>query len=107
MTDWSWTRSKASICVNCSADSKPLKVVVGFDPVGLEPDVFVVHELLGDAAVVGEGCHAGDGGREFAEVAAPLGFGGRRELQIRAAGFGVEESVAAIAVLGPEGKPKG
>jgi hypothetical protein len=63
---------------------------VDFDPVGSEPLDFIVDELFGDAAAVGEGGHAGDGGGEFAEVVAPLGFGGGGKFEIGAEVFTCE-----------------
>ena len=41
-----------------------------FDLVGFKPGDFVVDQLFGDAAAVGEGGHAGDGG-ESSRLAKP------------------------------------
>lgn len=43
---------------------------MGFDPVGFEPFDFVFDESFGDAAAVGEGGHASDGG-ESSRLAKP------------------------------------
>jgi hypothetical protein len=40
-------------------------VVVSFDPVGFEASNLVVDEFFGNAAAVGKGGHAGDGGGQF------------------------------------------
>jgi len=50
---------------------------VNFDPIGFEASNLIVDQLFSNAAAVGEGGHAGDGGGEFAEVAAPFGSLGR------------------------------
>jgi len=41
-------------------------IAADFGPIGFEPADFVIDELLGDAAAIGEGGHAGDGGGELA-----------------------------------------